>query len=318
MIIYFDTNILTRLRTSDQYTKIFEIINNKSLKYTYVFSQAHILDLKNDPTDEKLKDFGFIESLIGKNYLCKYYNKPVGLYSTSPYEAFKAEVENESLKEFDYSLFENQPQIRKKLDELKETLKTFNISKADLSVLPEAMQSYLKNLAELKSDFSLAKLAKGHINFQEEIERDSSEYKKLRRIIIDNKRLIFNDKNASIKNSNIDQIFFKSSFKKRFLDFIDSTITINISTDEDRIYHRFIMAYNILNSMGIDNEINKKAKFRNTFNDSMHAYYASYCDYLVSDDQGMIEKTKIVYSVFGIVKKVMDPEEFIGEYEIKN
>lgn len=318
MIVYFDTNILTRLRSSDQYTKIFEIINNKSLNYTYVFSQAHILDLKNDPTDEKLKDFTFIESLIGKNYLCKYYNTPVKLYSTSPYEAFKAEVENESLIKFDYSLFENQPQIRKKLDELKETLKTFDISKADLSVLPEAMQSYLKNLAELKNDFSLAKLAKGQFIFQEKIERDSSEYKKLRKIIKDNKGLIFNDEDASIKNNNIDEIFFKSSFKKRFLDYIDSIITINLSTDEERMYHRFIMAYNILNSMGIDSEINKKAKFRNTFNDSMHAYYASYCDFLVSDDQGMIEKAKIVYSVFGIVTKVMNPEEFIEEYGIKN
>ena len=76
------------------------------------------------------------------------------------------------------------------------------------------------------------------------------------------------------------------------------------------------MAYNVLNSFGLDREINKKAKFSNTFIDSLHAYYASFCDLLVTNDIGIKNKCSIIYKLFNIKTIVINSLEF-SKVEIK-
>jgi hypothetical protein len=71
-------------------------------------------------------------------------------------------------------------------------------------------------------------------------------------------------------------------------------------------------AYSLLDIMGISkDEIKKRNGYRNIFNDSMHSYYARYCDCLVTEDKGMIKKSQILYNMFGVQTKILTTKEFI-------
>jgi hypothetical protein len=102
----------------------------------------------------------------------------------------------------------------------------------------------------------------------------------------------------------------------KFLEYIDD-INKKLNSDQnDKQYERFVLAYNVLNSFGLDREINKKAKFSNTFIDSLHAYYASFCDLLVTNDIGITNKCSIIYKLFNIKTIVINSLEF-SKVEIK-
>ncbi|MGA2298457.1 MAG: hypothetical protein ABSG15_13005 [FCB group bacterium] len=66
-----------------------------------------------------------------------------------------------------------------------------------------------------------------------------------------------------------------------------------------------------MNILGIDNEKNKKVKYQNTLNDSYHSYYGQFCDYVISDDIGFINKTKFLYNLFDYSAQVLHVDEFI-------
>jgi hypothetical protein len=44
----------------------------------------------------------------------------------------------------------------------------------------------------------------------------------------------------------------------------------------------------------------------------MHAYYASFCDYLVTDDKGLQAKAHIMYQLFDIPAKVLSTQDFVN------
>lgn len=53
----------------------------------------------------------------------------------------------------------------------------------------------------------------------------------------------------------------------------------------------------------------KNKQITNIDADANHIFYAAHCDYLVSDDKGMIAKAKALYYTYGFATKVVRPEE---------
>ncbi|GHU39346.1 hypothetical protein FACS1894190_03500 [Spirochaetia bacterium] len=299
--IYLDTNIFTRLRNSEIRLGI-DPKNNVA----FFFSHAHILDLKNDSSNEKFLDLEFIASVVYRNYLHKYFNKPILLYNLSPKEAFDEEMQDYDISSFDWSLLNSISQITENMANLNENLPKIDTKNIDLSVLSPALQLYIQNIFNItKDDFDVSKFMKNALEFQYSIENNKDEYKKLKQLISKNSKLLFGKDGISINKNDIDKIFLESQFHMNFLDYIDKNITINIYENNDRFYHRFLTGYSILNSFGFDEESNKKAKFRNTFDDGLHAFYASTCDLLISADKKMIERTRFMYKLFDIPTKTM-------------
>ncbi|GHU82594.1 hypothetical protein FACS189468_6980 [Spirochaetia bacterium] len=294
--IYLDTNVFTRLRNTEIRLGI-----DPQNSIVFFFSQAHILDLKNDSTNEKLLDLDFIESIAHDNYLHKYHNKPLRLYKVTPKEAFNEKIPSDDILSFDWSQFKNIPMPT----ELKEALNKIDAKSIDLSVFPPALAQYMENLFIMKDYFDISKLIRNTLEFQDNIENNTDEYKKMKQLIRKNSKLIFGKDNISINKDNIDKIFLESDFHMNFLDYIDKNIKVNINEEHERLYHRFSLGYNILNSFGFDEERNKKAKFKNTFNDGLHAFYASACDLLISTDKKMIERAKFMYNLLDISTKTI-------------
>lgn len=111
----------------------------------------------------------------------------------------------------------------------------------------------------------------------------------------------FNDKlkNAPLRLSFIDTI--RASLKQ-----------MGRSSDND--FEVYIMAYALLDMLGLSREKGKTVRFHNIQVDSYHSFFASYCDCLVSNDVGLTRKSKILYELFGIDTQVYSIDEFINHF----
>lgn len=71
----------------------------------------------------------------------------------------------------------------------------------------------------------------------------------------------------------------------------------------------------ILDLLGINKETRKKVKFKNMQADCCHSFFGSYCDCIVSDDEGMRRKSKTLYKLFNFGTKVYSIDEFIEKFD---
>lgn len=76
----------------------------------------------------------------------------------------------------------------------------------------------------------------------------------------------------------------------------------------------------LLDLLGVSKETRRKVKFRNMQTDSMHSFFGGYCDCFVSDDAGILKKSKILYKLFNIETQIYSIDEFIKVFDeaIKN
>lgn len=71
----------------------------------------------------------------------------------------------------------------------------------------------------------------------------------------------------------------------------------------------------LLDLLGVSKEPRKKVKFRNMQTDCVHSFFGSYCDCFVSDDIGILRKSKTLYKLFNIETKVYSIDEFIKKFD---
>ena len=80
-------------------------------------------------------------------------------------------------------------------------------------------------------------------------------------------------------------------------------------------YGFFMAAYSMLDLIGYKSD--KLPKSTNAMNsvttDAQHAYYAAFCDYLVTQDSHLASKACALFSEFGISTKVISPADIIPE-----
>lgn len=73
----------------------------------------------------------------------------------------------------------------------------------------------------------------------------------------------------------------------------------------DRLYHnhqKVTGIYNILNTLGYypDSKIHKNRRFVAAMSDTSHSSIASFCDFLISNDEAFIKKTAAAYEFLGV------------------
>jgi hypothetical protein len=90
-----------------------------------------------------------------------------------------------------------------------------------------------------------------------------------------------------------------------FVELIEAGVANHPDGKSFGLYHRIAGIFELLDMMGY-----WKDKYSSTSNyarawDASHAYHASFCDYLVSDDKRMRYKSLVVYDLCGIETKVV-------------
>jgi hypothetical protein len=115
---------------------------------------------------------------------------------------------------------------------------------------------------------------------------------------------------------NRNDLFKAGELQEKFIDFIKASL---YHQDKSKIpyYDFYLHSYAILDMLGFSKDkLNKKNSFNNIFNDSLHSYYARYCDYLVTEDMGLKTKSSMLYKHYEATTKILSVEEFIESIEL--
>src|SRR5690606_31480098 len=145
------------------------------------------------------------------------------------------------------------------------------------------------------------------------MEEDKTAYKGLRNVVDKN----INNGKFTVEYDSIDfnDDLKNSVLQKTFLEYVNN----NLNPNGDKTitdYDFYIQAYFTLDLLGISKEPSKSVKFKNVMNDGYHSYYGAFCDYVISDDQGILKKTKALYKLIEIESKVYHIEEFISYFTL--
>lgn len=74
----------------------------------------------------------------------------------------------------------------------------------------------------------------------------------------------------------------------------------------------FASLFNILDALGFWQDKVKDGSTMNRMYDANHAYYASACDYFVTDDRNTLNKANFAYSVMKLKTKAVNYKEFLA------
>lgn len=322
--IYFDKQIFSHLFKGEKplYQNFLkDLIDNKD-RFLFCYSHGHLLDLKNDKTDIKYKELDFMESLVGDNYLSYHaLDKRTSCYLAKPNEAFKdVDVEDEPFSfssifedlDLSYATQEQAKQLKNATDILKNQKLDFGFLQ-NQEIPKELNDTIGKFLPVGLNPMSIIEWTEHFMGMLKTMEDDKTAYKGLRNVVDKN----INNGKFTVEYESIDfnDDLKNSVLQKTFIEFVNN----NLNPNGDKTitdYDFYIQAYFTLDLLGISKEPSKNVKFKNVMNDGYHSYYGAFCNYVISDDQGFLKKTKVLYKLLGINSNVYHIEEFIRYFSI--
>ena len=319
MRIYFDKQIFSHLfkQEQDKYCSLLPKLYREANNNLFCYSHAHLLDLKNDTTNIKFAELEFMESLVADNYISYHgIEKKTSFYLATPSETFASEIntaENIDITGLLSKGSEDLNELEKmRRDGIENAMSNIKSNYGLLNPLELPYSSFRREDACFLGDLPIDKLSSYFKELLDHMEDDKSIYKQIR----NTSDKYFNDGKyiAEPSNSNFNQDLKDSLLGKTFLDFVEK----NLNPDGEKHISRYdfyVNAYFILDLLGICKEPAKSVKFNNMLNDGFHSYYGAYTDMVVSDDQGFLKKSKILYRLLGIETKVCHIDEFMKTFD---
>ncbi len=306
--IYLDKQVFSHLFNAreEKYARLREKILSHKDEFIFFYSNAHLFDLQDDKTDIKYSEMEFMQSIVDGNRLI--YEPPKQeVMKQSPRDAFETIG-----KIGDFSWLEN----------------------FDFSQITAEKRNAINNIVDisikdLKGELGFDWLTKRAPISSDELQVDVPTFKSLMNFIAynfyENKEAYKQVRDKTIANYNPKEI--KADGEEKFneqlsssplgLSFIETIKAVLAQTglsssDSATIYY---MSYMLLDLFGVNKEARKKVKFQNMQADCCHSFFGSYCDCIVSDDEGLRLKSKTLYKLFNFDTKVYSIDEFIEKFE---
>lgn len=318
--IYFDKQIFSHLFKQEKLVYkgfLAQLLENKN-RFLFCYSNAHLLDLKNDKTDIKYQELDFIEKLVDDNYLSYHpTDKRTSCYLVKPLEAFKDIEANSELISF-ATLFD-ELDLNSETEEQKQRIafiiKFLSNQKIDFafSQIQNLPEEFKKGLPIDLNSIPLIEWAEHLMGTLKLMEEDKNIYKGLRNVVDKN----INNGKYTVDYDSIDfnDDLKNSVLQKSFIEYVNNNLNPN-GNKEVSDYDFYTHAYVTLDLLGISKESPKTIKFRNLLNDGFHSYYGAFCDYIVSDDNGFLKKTQAMYKLLNIETKVFNINDFIKHFNL--
>ncbi|MEZ4960658.1 MAG: hypothetical protein R2830_12630 [Saprospiraceae bacterium] len=311
--IYLDTNVYSQIAKDLVGNWMKELKSRADKDLIFIYSQAHLNDLNSDKTENKFKELSAIRNFAKNNFIhedsIRNVIKNSLLYPEKAFELYGGIQENvagfmeDTFKETGDPLVDGYlkliklqqidlgQDIEKQLTDPKhsEAKKMYN----DLGIYKRyySMEEWMPIVSKMMSDF----------------ETDNNLIKSLRRQSM--KHLDVEKLNIKIGDVNFDENLTNSKLGKSFKEMLDQQISW-LPENNDTLFNRITIGYNMLNFLGLDYEKNNKVKFKNTQNDGQHCYYGGTSDILVSNDNGLLSKSRFIYNYYKIDTKVMNMNQF--------
>lgn len=306
--IYFDKQVFSHLfkAKDEKYIALREKILSHRDEFIFLYSNAHLMDLQNDTTDTKYAEMEFMQSIVDGN--CLVYESPdIVVRKQTPREAFDTihRIDDFSwIDDIDFSTITD--------DQRNAINNIVDIAAKDLS--GKLDYDWLNTRAPISSDKLYCDKAafSAVMNF---ISRNFFENKDSYKMIRDNTIARYNPSLIIADSENIfNEQFASSPLGLSFIDTVKATLTqmgLPLS-DSGTVYYT---SYMLLDMFGINKEPRKKVRYRNVQTDCCHSFFGSYCDCIVSDDEGLIRKSKTLYKLCDFGTKVYSIDEFIEKFD---
>ena len=306
--IYLDKQVFSHLFNARE--EKYSLLRNKILshkdEFIFFYSNAHLFDLQDDKTDIKYAEMEFMQSIVDGNRLIYEFPRQE-VMKQSPREAFETVG-----KVGDFSWLDNFDVSQLTDEQLNAINNIVDISIKDLK--GELDFNWLTNRIpisanELQVDVPILKSLMNFIayNFYE----NKNAYKQVR----DNTIARYNPKEIKANGEDVfNEQLSSSPLGLSFIETIKATLaqTGLSSSDSAIVYY---MSYMLLDLFGVNKEARKKVKFQNMQADCCHSFFGSYCDCIVSDDEGLRLKSKTLYKLFNFGTKVYSIDEFIERFD---
>lgn len=307
--VYFDTNIFSAIAKQSTSVVISNLVSRADKDILFFYSQAHLDDLSNDITDNKFTELDTISNFVKDNYLYEdFLKKSVALKYVSPRQAYETLKGNTNSKDTPFKELFDLAKYSGDLDK-----------NAEIDLGPEVEKHLLDNdnphhrliynaVGIYKRKYKMDEWLSIIESMMERFSSDPDLIKFLRRESIS--KLKVEKLKLKIGEIKFDENLRNSLLGKDFEQLVNEQFEV-MPDSYNTAFNRITTGFNLLNFFGFDYEKNKKVKYTNTINDGQHCYFAGNCDILVSNDVGLINKSKFIYSYYNIDTKVLNPEEFV-------
>ena len=288
----------------------------------FSFSDAHLDDLKDSPRHyveadlllmgKYVNDNYFMHDLIREKKTIPYLATPIVAFNDKDYEAYDQVLKNP----FDLD------NLFKELDDtpytevIKGALKSVyemplpHIDIDDKSDL-KAKEFTDKVIPSYNENMNISDLMTDIWPYSKSLLENENELSGLRRFIAS--YLDKEDISFELWGLEFNERFKNSPFGKTFIEMVEGVLTEN---EKNNFYQKFNRVYCFLEIFNITQERSgkklKKFDLESLYIDAHHAWYASFNDFLVSDDKGLQVKAAIMYSLFNIPTKILSSTNFVN------
>ena len=306
--IYLDKQVFSHLfkGSKEKYRRLRDQILEHRDEFIFMYSEGHILDLQKDTTDIKFKELDFIKSVVGNH--CLVYRSPhIQVATIEPAKAFEDRpdfFDTKWIEDLDWeNLIEEQKEVLCNIADI--------ISKENLGNLSV---DWITEREPIEDEFD--KISKEQIISANRLVLDNLyQNKDIYKCVRDNAISQYNPKHIRIDgNKGVDDAMLLTRFKSPFKKIIGSIMKqMGFRNPENIIV--YTVAYILMDMIGLSPEKRGKVEFRNMHIDSIHSYFASYCDYFVSNDNGVRDKSQRLYDEFNMDTRICDIDEFIELFD---
>jgi hypothetical protein len=326
--IYLDWKIITNLLNPDRITisdmqkdfillkRIFEYPGNDLI---FPYSDAHLQDLmksyekgERDRVEESLI---YLSSLTRNTCLTQYWNEETAKWHTrDPQEFFN-------------SIIEDDRESFKSWDDLIEPLKEYGMEKIfdTFKQLPHEMdfkeiEKYNPFFASLfqraRIENTMYAAIQDIFDLFSKINSNPVVYKELRKMFRNGLMIDPNISNFDNAIEQLDKYLPKTMLNKSFTELYDLN---NKSQSKNKNFDKIIGVYMQLDFVGYNpDKITSKNQYNNIFNDASHCFYASHCDYYLTNDTRNYKKSKAVYESENIATQVFNTTDFVNSINLTN
>lgn len=324
---YIDTQTVNYMR-KDSFPRandLKKLITKIPPVYKLYYSSAHLGDYLKDVSDYKDQDLRFMGEIGMFHYLAYDPNKRLCFQQERhPIDVFYNARLTQEQASLEYQK-NRKPKIDKLLlnlyDWFKETLIEYEKDNSFLSRLDiRDANTFLALMREVKLDSKTITrelfVENSERHWKQEIftlpEKDASRLV-LSMSLAQSDLMGYKEEQFDLRQPNIADQVVNSEFKRNIKSYIEESmyakgLDFNKNYDELTL---FMNSYGAFQMLGIEVDTAKKFNIYSTREDAGHCYFASMCNYLITEDDGLYRRAKILYGVLGVTTKVFRINEFL-------
>lgn len=175
--------------------------------------------------------------------------------------------------------------------------------------LSDKEKEYAERFLPVSQDQTMGSMINNLFKFGNKLLTDKTEVIALKKMM---EEFVNSDKYSFEKWRNQFDAKFKENFGgKSFTEMMGDLFN---AVDHYNDYDKFIMFFNSLELHNVtrDKPLRKSQSLGSISTDANHAWYASFSDFLITDDKGLIAKAYICYQFFNIKTRILTIKEFLN------